>query len=244
MTWLSQRDLAEPANVRLFCLPHAGSGAAGFYRWKRLLPPTIAVCPVMLPGREARISRPSLTSVTAIVDALHAEARPHLARPYAIFGHSMSALIAFEWARRIQQENLPQPLCLFVSGRNAPTETPGHRDLHRLADEDMVRELGRRYGGDADLILNEPDLREVFLPIIRADLTVVETYNFIEGPPLECPVRALAGVDDHSVSPQGLTNWSRISSPNFAERRLTGDHFYHLGASQSELLAFLQQQCH
>ena len=241
LSWLSERDLARQASVRLFCLPHAGSGAAGFYRWKRLLPASIAVCPVLLPGREARLAEPPLRSAAAIVAALQAEARPHLTQPYALFGHSMSALLALEWARTIQREDLPAPLCLFVSGRNAPQQIPGHHNLHRIDDLDLLRELEARYGG-ASGILDDPELRALYLPILRADLEVVETYAYDPGPPLHCPVRAFAGVDDRSVSTEGLAQWSSVTTRTFAAQRFPGDHFYHLGAGQFGLLHTVAQQ--
>ena len=237
MTWLSHRDVAARGQVQLFCLPHAGSGASGFYRWKRLLPESIAVCPVLLPGRESRLGEPPLRSVAEIVSRMHAELRPHLANPYAIFGHSMSSLIAFEWARLIEREGLPSPLRLFVSGRNAPQLTLGHRELHRRDEEEMLRELGRLYGGNADILLAEPELRELYVPILRADLAAVENYQFFAGASAQCPVRAYAGADDRSVSAQGLDDWSQVASRSFASKRFPGDHFYHLGEGQSELLA-------
>ena len=240
MKWVNTKDLAEPAQVRLFCLPHAGSGAAGFYRWKRLLPPEIAVCPIMLPGREARLAEVPLRTVEGIVHALHAELAPELQGPYAIFGHSMSALIALEWARRIQRDALPPPVCLFVSGRDAPQTVASQRQLHKLPDAEMVHALVAMYGGDAGMLLEDAELREVFLPILRADLEVVETYAFAAGVPLTWPVRAFAGVADTSVSPQGLAAWSKLTTGSFAAQRILGDHFFHLGAGQTNLLAAIR----
>ena len=248
MKWVSERDLYPSeqkrspgtpdlagGGVRLFCLPHAGSGAAGFYRWKRMLP-GVAVCPVMLPGREARLGEPLMTGVGEIVEALHAELRGELRRPYAIFGHSMSALIAFEWARRIEADGLPGPMVLFASGRVAPCVELGHRKLHTLGDEEMVRELVAKYGGDAGMVLEDADLREVFLPILRADLTVVESYRFVSGMKLKCRVRGFAGETDGSVSGSGLEAWGGLTAGGFAWRRFAGDKFYQLGLGLGELL--------
>jgi len=235
MRFVSERDLAEPG-VRLFCLPHAGSGAAGFYRWKRAAPKGIAVCPVMLPGREARLAEPAMLNVDEIVSALMAELRGEMARPYAIFGHSMSALTAFEWVRATEREGVRGPEVLFVSGREAPQREVGHRDLHRREDEAMLLALEEKYGGDANAVLADEEMREVFLPILRADLKVVETYRFVSGEKLRCEVRAFAGVDDKSVSDEGLAAWGEVTSGDFRAKRFVGDHFFHLGAAQGELL--------
>jgi len=239
--FVSERDLAEPG-VRLFCLPHAGSGAAGFYRWKRAAPEGIAICPVMLPGREARLAEPAMLSVDEIVSALMAELREETARPYAIFGHSMSALIAFEWARATEREGVRGPEVLFVSGREAPQRELGHRDLHRLESEAMLQALEAKYGGDAGVVLEDAEMREVFLPIVRADLTVVETYRFVSSEKLKCGVRAFAGVEDKSVSDEGLAAWGEVTSGGFSAKRFGGDHFYHLGAAQGELLETIARE--
>lgn len=100
----------------------------------------------------------------------------------------------------------------------------------------MLRALEVKYGGDANQVLADAAMREVFLPIVRADLTVVETYKFVPGEKLKCPVRAFAGVEDKSVSDEGLAAWSEVTSGGFKSQRFVGDHFYHLGAAQGELL--------
>jgi surfactin synthase thioesterase subunit len=225
MKWLSERDLAAPG-VRLFCLPHAGSGSAGFYRWKRLLSPQIAVCPVMLPGREARLSEPPLQRVMDMVGQLHAEARTALDRPYVIFGHSMGSLLAYEWARQIAADDLRLPEALFVSGRNAPQWPSGHSGLHALDDEALVLALRDRYGGAPDVLLDDAELREIFLPILRADLAAVETYQHVPGLALRHPVVAIAGDVDRSVSDAGLNAWKDTAARQFEAKRITGDHFY------------------
>jgi surfactin synthase thioesterase subunit len=196
----------------------------------------IAVCPVMLPGREARLVEPAMLSVVEIVGALMAELGTELTKPYAIFGHSMSALIAYEWVRAIEREGMRRPEVLIVSGREAPQRESGHRQLHRLADEAMLRALEAKYGGDANDVLADEAMREVFLPIVRADLTVVETYQFLAGEKLKCKVRAFAGVGDKSVSNEGLAAWGDVTSGDFRAQRFAGDHFFHLGAAQTELL--------
>ena len=234
--WLSERDIRPGAKLRLFCLPHAGSGAAGFYRWKRLLPEGVDVCPVLLPGREMRMAEASIESAVRLVDELMIASAAYLDVPFAIFGHSMGALLAYEWVVRIQAAGLRGPVCLFVSGRDALHMPFGHRELHRLDDEAFVTELRRRYGGRPDDFMADAELREVFLPILRADLTLVETYRHGTEVLLECPVQAFAGQDDHSVSDAGLTAWGELTRGDFSARRFAGDHFYHLGTGAAELL--------
>ncbi len=236
--WVAERDVKAGARMRLFCLPHAGSGAGAYYRWRRGLE-GVEVCPVMLPGRELRMAEASRDDCAGLVAELMEATRTLLDVPYAIFGHSMGALIGYEWARAIGQAGLAGPVCLFVSGRNAAHLAFPHRDLHRLSDEEFVNELRRRYGGMPEGFLEEGELREVFLPILRADLKLVESYRFSEGR-LDCPVMALAGVEDASVSDEGLEAWGELTEGEFGARRLPGGHFYHLGVGQEELLEVLR----
>ena len=235
--WLSARDLLPTTGLRLFCLPHAGSGAAGFFRWKRLLPAGIEVCPVLLPGREMRLAEASCESAESLVAELVRWMTPLLKEPYALFGHSMGALLAYEWARQARAAGLPAPRVLFVSGRGAPHRPFPHRRLHQLEDDAFVEALRLRYGGIPDGLLSEPDLREVFLPILRADLTVVETYDPGEFAQLDCPILAVAGSEDANVSDADLAAWGELTDARAGSMRLPGDHFYHLGSGQQALLA-------
>jgi len=234
--WLSERDIRAGAKLRLFCLPHAGSGAAAFYRWKRELAGSLDVCPVLLPGREMRLNERSLEDAAALVEELSEAVGPYLDVPFAIFGHSMGALLAYEWALR------SEPVCLFVSGRAAAHLPFGHRELHRLDDAAFVAELRRRYGEMQGDLLEDAELREVFLPILRADLRVVETYRHGAERLLDCPVMACAGVRDSSVTDEGLAGWGDLTRGRFAARRFEGDHFFHSGVGQTVLLAGILEE--
>jgi medium-chain acyl-[acyl-carrier-protein] hydrolase len=233
--WLAQRDIRVGAAMRLFCLPHAGSGSAAFYRWKRELQ-GIDVCPVLLPGRDMRLGEPSITDAGRLADALMQATAGLLDAPYAIFGHSMGALLAYEWAGRIEQAGLRQPICLFVSGREAVHLPWRHRILHGLGDAEFVDELRRRYGGMPEDFLAEQDLREVFLPILRADLRLVETYRHENSARLSCRVMAFAGEEDASVEQDGLARWAELTSGAFSARRFAGGHFYHMDEGQTAVL--------
>ncbi|SNS47677.1 medium-chain acyl-[acyl-carrier-protein] hydrolase [Granulicella rosea] len=221
--WVSSRDMTPTARMRLFCLPHAGSGAAAFYRWKRLMPAGIDLCPVFLPGREMRLSEQPYEDASALIADLEFALQPYLDRPYAFFGHSMGALLAFELAQAFRPEHL------FVSGRIATHLPWPHRHIHALPDEELVSELGRRYGGNPQALLDDPALGEIFLPILRADLAVVESYRFRHDRTLVCPVTAYTGEADLSVSETGLSAWRQRTNGAFRSQRFAGDHFYHLG---------------
>ena len=177
-----------------------------------------------------------MTSVAAVVEELHQAARLRLGQPYAIFGHSMGSLLAYEWTRRIAADGLPRPICLFVSGRKAAHLPSSHKGLHQLPPEAFLQELKSRYGGEPEALLGDPELRELFMPILRTDLQLVETYAWVQSEALSCEILAFAGEDDGSVSNEGLARWRELTTGRFASRRFAGDHFYSFHQGQADLL--------
>jgi surfactin synthase thioesterase subunit len=212
--------------MRLFCLPHAGGGATTFRSWNAAMPPFVQICPILLPGREMRRSETPFTQMEALVDAIAQELRPWLDMPYAIFGHSMGSLLAFEWVRRLQEEGTSMPAWLFLSGRAAPDHADGRSPLQSLPDEKFLEQLTNLYQGIPQEILNEPELMEIFLPILRADISVVESYRFEETEALDCPITVFAGMKDRSVTWDQLLRWKRQTRRRFAAQLFPGGHFY------------------
>jgi len=236
--WLTKGRNPE-ARVRLFCLPHAGAGAAGYHGWKRLLPAAIEVCPVQIPGRENRLSEPPYLDSEALIEETALAMAGSLDLPYAIFGHSMGALLALDLALRLREHGQPEPAYLFVSGRNATHVPMKHGSIHTLSDEEFLDALAIRYGGLPREILETPELLELYLPILRADLTLLETHIYRERAPLGCPIAAFAGVEDRNVSEAGLLAWGEHTTGPFESRRFEGDHFYISGISRGELLELI-----
>jgi medium-chain acyl-[acyl-carrier-protein] hydrolase len=130
--------------LRLFCLPHAGGSALLYRPWLRMFPAGIDICPIELPGRGARLREPAFTRMSTLVDALAEVLEPLLSVPFAFFGHSMGAAIAFEAAKRLRRPG--GPVHLFASGRPAPDSLYEPRALHRLSDTELVVALVR-FGG-------------------------------------------------------------------------------------------------
>lgn len=233
--WLPSLTARSDVRVRLFCLPHAGSGAAAFYRWKRLVASAIEVVPVFLPGRETRLAEPLPSEVKEVVEALTHALEGSVDFPYALFGHSMGALLAYEWARRIHAVGLPSPVCLFLSGKDAVHLPCRHPALHSLPDEDFLARLQEHYGTPG-AVLADPELRAFFLPTLRGDLKVVESYRHAHGVKLNCPIVVLAGAEDPSVSEAGLAAWAELTDGPVTLARVPGDHFYHVHPDHSRAL--------
>jgi medium-chain acyl-[acyl-carrier-protein] hydrolase len=161
-----------------------------------------------------------------LVEAITQQLQTWLEMPYAVFGHSMGALLAFEWVRRLQRDQYPMPAWLFLSGRRAPDVAGDTNLLHMLPDREFVSELTRIYNGIPQEFLEDAELMEVFLPILRADVSVVESYCFREGQPLDCPITVFAGMEDASVSWNQLLAWKQQTRRRFAMQILPGGHFY------------------
>lgn len=163
-------------------------------------------------------------SITEIVDHVVIEMRGHLALPYALFGHSMGAIVAFELARRLRDLGLPPPAHLYASGARAP-HLPRAPALHHLPHEAFVAGVVALGGLPAE-IAAEPDLMEMLLPSLRADFTAIDTWSYSPAPPLGHPITALGGTDDPRVSPDHLAGWADHTTGAFRTRVFPGGHFY------------------
>jgi surfactin synthase thioesterase subunit len=215
------------AAVRLICLAGAGSGAAGYVPWARTLADRpVEVCAVRLPGRESRLHEQPFNRVEELIDALAPAVRPLLDRPYAFFGHSMGALIAFELTRTIRERGWPMPSDLFVSGARAPQVASADEPLHHLPDEAFVDAVSARYGGIPAAVLEHQELLDLVLPALRADLELVECYEHRAAEPLACPIAAFGGLQDLRVTEDALDAWREQTRGAFSRQMFPGDHFY------------------
>jgi medium-chain acyl-[acyl-carrier-protein] hydrolase len=237
--WTSGTSV-EPSSktrLRLFCFPHAGSGASIFREWSAALPPAIEVCPVQLPGRESRWTEPPFTRLVSLVETLVIALRPLLDLPFAFFGHSMGAFISFELARQLRRENSENPAHLFVSGARAPQIPDPDPPIHQLPDSAFVEEL-RRLNGMPDEVLQNAELMQVVLPTLRADVTMCETYVYsADEEPLSCPISAYGGQEDRKVIYKDLAGWNAQTRNASTMQIFPGDHFFLYSAREPLLRA-------
>jgi medium-chain acyl-[acyl-carrier-protein] hydrolase len=212
------------AEVRLHCLPFPGAGASAYLPWAEFLPSWVELCAVQLPGREDRFLEELLTRFPDVVEAVTAALAPAVAGPYALFGHSGGALLAYEVARALAVRGLPQPVHLFVSGENAPGYPPVEAPAHTLPDAAFLEAVRTRGGLDEELLANE-EMLELILPIMRADFTWYETYRPAQGTQLNCPITAYAGRADELVDSAGMRRWGEFTTGPFEVCTVDGDHF-------------------
>ncbi len=238
--WIPYFKPNSHANFRLFCFPYAGAGASIFCPWMAQLAPDIEVISVQLPGRENRLSEPPFTDISSLMETLSYHLLPYCDRPFALFGHSVGALVAFEFARYLRRHDYPQPVHLFVSGREAPHLGPSSSPIHQLPDSEFIEEL-RRYNGMPDTLLQNPELMELFLPILRADLALNETYHYDSEPPLDYPISAFGGLEDSEANPEEISPWSQETCHSFSLKIFPGDHFFIKSQLRPVLTAISQQ---
>lgn len=238
MAWFPGIEGASGARLRLFCFPHAGGGAAAFRRWHEALPGDIAVCPVRLPGRESRAGEPPFTRMEALIEALAEAILPHLGQPFAFFGHSMGAGVAFELARRLRGSGNAMPVRLLVSGARAPQCRLNRTPPPEPGEAELLEQLRRLEGIPREALEDEHVMR-LLLPALRADTSLYRTYTYREEPPLACPISAFGGESDPGVAREHLEAWACQTTGSFTLRWFPGGHFYLHGGAAREFLAGL-----
>jgi surfactin synthase thioesterase subunit/glycosyltransferase involved in cell wall biosynthesis len=227
----------EPAPARrLFTFPHAGGGAstgpAGAL-------PGWNVARVRLPGRESRIAEAPFERMGALVAALADAIDAYLDRPFAFFGHSMGAAVAFELARELRRRRKPLPELLIASGARAPQFRRNHTPPAPPSREAFVEELRRLEGIPAE-VLDDPAMMRAVLPSLEADAALYRAYVYAEELPLSCPIRAYGGEADPNVRREHLAGWGEQTSASFAVRLFPGGHFY-LNTARDRLLRALAE---
>lgn len=212
-------------NIRLFCLPYAGAGASLFREWVEGLAAHALVHPVQLPGREERIGEAPYDRMGPLVRSVCDEIQTLAAEPYALFGHSLGAMIAFEVAREIRRRGGREPVHLFVSGHSAPQRGARPERISQMPEAALKDRL-RRLGGTPEAVLDHPELMALLLPVVRADFNVSETYRYREERPLEVPITAFGGERDSEAPAEIMGEWQRQTENRFLLQTLPGDHFF------------------
>lgn len=224
--WLIRYGPNSNPSVRLFCFHCAGGSASNFRDWPAGLPSTIELLAVQLPGREGRANEKFIEAIGKLTSEIAEAMTPHLGMPYVVFGHSFGTLVAFEVIRELRKRGLPQPFLFIPAGREAPHLEDPRKPISELPDDAFVEELIKDYGDHAAPVLQSADLREAFVPQIRADFAVSEAYCHKPSPPLDCPIIAIAGVDEDDIRKDDLEAWAVHTNRGFSSRRFPGDHFF------------------
>ncbi|MFD0306399.1 thioesterase II family protein [Streptomyces sp. NPDC127119] len=213
-------------HLSLVCLPFAGGGASFFRGWRKPPQPGIEVVPLQLPGREEQFHRSPFTDVADAVKHLTPQALEQTAHStrIALFGHSLGAILAYEVARELERITHPALNHLFVSGSPLPWAGPREQTV-AIDDDEFLRRV-QDFAGYRHEAFDDPDLRELLLPTLRADVMMHESYRPSSRQPLTVPVTALRGTQDTLVSRTQAQEWRHVTTGPFTYTELPGGHMY------------------
>ena len=223
--WLKRFSGAgRAAEIRLLCFHHAGGSAAMYRRWPELMTPAIEPIAVQLPGRAERFGEPAFDRMAPLIGELVEVVTPLLEAPFACYGVSMGARVAWSLALALRARALPMPVQLFLACDPAPMHDDGSRPWEEGPGglEGYLRELG----GTPPEVLAEPEVIRALLPTLRADLTLLTRAPASPDLPLDVPIRVFAGTEDPTAPPARMRGWQAETSRRFQLDLIPGGHFF------------------
>lgn len=225
--------------MRLYCLPYSGASAMVYVKWQGRLPAWLQLCPLELPGRGQRYSEPLYTDIRLLgqhlADELAVQADDV---PYALYGHSLGALLSWHVAQALVERGCRLPSALIVSGTAAPSQRDDSELAQPLSDERLLERL-QELGGTPAMVFDSPQLLELVLPVLRADFQLCGSHCYTAHAPLDLPLLVMAGRDD-TATPEQLQAWRQETRGPFAVQMFDGGHFF-IGSAQDAVLTALQQ---
>jgi medium-chain acyl-[acyl-carrier-protein] hydrolase len=226
--WIEFRPERPNAQARVLCVPYAGGSTQVYHALACSIPESVEFGAIQLPGRWNRRREPLLRKVNDAAQSLAAELTQMSRKPYALFGYSLGALIAFETARLLARDTKQQqPRALIVAASRAPVLGPGLPPLHKLPDAEFIKGHIDRYpGGIPRAVFHDSDVLALLLPILKADVEMFETYQYVPGESLQYPIHAIAGAQDVLNPPASMAGWSRETRGKFFAETVEGGHFF------------------
>ena len=197
-----------------------------FVPWAKLLPKEIELCSVQLPGRENRSKETPFNQINPIIESLDKALFPLFDRPFAIFGPSMGALVGFEFTRQLREAYQLNPVHLFFASRRSPQAPDRLPDISHLPTSEFLEEVQKRYNSIPEVIRKDRELMDLFLPVLRADFSVIENYTYIQSPPFDCPLSVIRGSMDSIMLDEDFTGWEKHTSRSFSFLTFSGGHFF------------------
>ncbi len=238
--WFRKIGSAAAPKLQLFCFPYGGSGPGAYRSWQNHFGDQVELTGILYPGREARIADPLMIDIKKITASLLPSILPRLHRPFAFFGHSMGALISFELTRMLQAANKPMPSQLIVSGTGAP-HIPERDPIHHLPDQEFMQAVIDLNGLPPEVLANR-ELLAYALPVIRADFTACETYEFDQqGGKIGCPLTVFGGSKDPLVEADDFEQWEQHAGDEYQLQMFDGDHFF-IDTHRDQVLSCVQQR--
>jgi len=240
--WISfsQNNSNSNSKLRLFCFSYAGGNASTFSSWSANITSEVEICPIELPGHGYRISEQPFDQLEPLIEELANALLPYLEKPFAFFGHSMGGLVSFELTHLLRKKFKLNPEHLYISGRRAPQLPPSKPPIHHLDKPEFINELND-LNGTPKAVLENAQLMELFLPVLRADFAAIENYVYAAKPLLDCPITVLGGLQDDEISNEDLDAWREQTNAHFSMHMFPGDHFF-INSNRTTLLQFLNRE--
>ncbi|MEM1370558.1 MAG: alpha/beta fold hydrolase [Cyanobacteria bacterium P01_H01_bin.15] len=232
--WLVCPFPRSQPQIRLFCFAYAGGAASVFHHWGAAFPSSIEVCAIELPGRARRLIEPPFQNLPELLAALGPALLPYTNIPFACFGHSLGALLAYEFSHWTRQKRQQVPKKIFVSAASSPNLPQREPLMHVLNDQDFIAEL-KRYNGTPHEVLENTELMEFMLPTLKADFAILETYQYPAHPILKSPIQGFWGQTDEIVTQEEMQAWSHLTI-DYSLKTFPGDHFFLFEPKQLDVL--------
>lgn len=213
--------------IILYCLPYAGGSSVIYSRWKQYLNPNIELRPIEFSGRGKRFSESLYEDIQDAVEDVFNKIKEDIKEnEFMLFGHSMGGLITYELAHYIRKSNIRNPLHVFVSGRSAPNSIRPNEKMYSQMDSDKFKKEVLNLGGTPPEFFNHPELLDLFLPILKNDFRIVETYKCDnQDKPLNIDLTVLLGKEDDLTKGNSET-WKEYTTQKCNIIHVNGGHFF------------------
>jgi len=213
------------ADLNLICFPYAGGSPTTYNSWVNFLPSNVELTIVQMPGRGARMFEPAHADMNKVIKELLTVIPKYLNKPYVLFGHSLGSRIAFELMSQLNALKLPLPVHFIASGSRGPHDISNKKHIYKLPDNEFIAEL-KELNGTPKAVLENIELMEIFLPLLRADFELADTYYYQEDNVFNCPISVLGGKDDVAISLEQLQSWQNFFVNKAEVHMVSGDHFF------------------
>ena len=223
--WIQYQKTSDTPSMRLFCFPYAGGSALFYSRWFKYLDEDAEVFPIQLPGRESRIDEPLQRVMSVVIDKIVEEIAPLLTENTAFIGHSMGSMIAYEVAKKLAEKNMQMPKHIFLCGAVPPDMIGECEKIHMLSDDEFCEKL-KGYESITSELMKYPEFYKFFLPVIKADFELIETYRFGGDWKMPCPVTIFSGTEDPYVPAEAVGQWGRFCEKEPQIITYSGNHFF------------------
>lgn len=237
--WIVKHHAPPNPKIRLLCFPFGGGGSSFYLSWARDLEPGVEVVPIQLPGRENRMDEQPFDEIDKLTAGITPAIQNYLDKPYALFGHSMGALLSFELAREIRRRNLPTPKLLLVSAMRAAHLKDTRPPIAGLPDDQLIEALRERY--DFEVSEESLELVQLMLPTIRTDILCIENYTYKNEPPFDFPIVGFGGNSDGGVALPEVEAWSLYTTAGFKHYQMDGSHFF-INSERGQLLKLMREE--